>query len=144
MKGSQTSGQHMGTPWNKKKHPSWIPYAGWENAQSVQSYNLGNGWLLWRSLNTWQLCFVFGHYRSPTLPFVLFTFLLILLLLYRDSSPQNINSTSFIQPQIVPNLNKLLCSVENTKLCFEECGELNSSGAPLASIVGFFLYYGRQ
>ncbi len=51
--------------------------------------------------------------------------------------------SSFIHPQVVPNLYEFLCSAEHKGRYSEECGKQSSSGAPLTSIV-FFSYYGSQ
>ncbi len=48
--------------------------------------------------------------------------------------------SSFTHPQLVPNLNECLCSAEHKGRYSEECGKQCSSGAPLTSIVFFFLY----
>jgi len=49
----------------------------------------------------------------------------------------------FTHPQVVPNLYTFLSSNEHKGRYFEDYGKLNSSGAPLTSIV-FFSYYGSQ
>ncbi len=47
--------------------------------------------------------------------------------------------SSFTHPQVVPNLYECLCSAEHKGRYSEECGKQSSSGAPLTSIVFFFL-----
>ncbi len=49
--------------------------------------------------------------------------------------------SSFTHPQVVPNLYECLCSVEHKGIYSEECGKQSSSGAPLTSIVFFFLLW---
>ncbi len=49
--------------------------------------------------------------------------------------------SSFTHPQVVPNLYECLCSAEHKGRYSEECGKQSSSGAPLASIVCFFLLW---
>ncbi len=49
--------------------------------------------------------------------------------------------SSFTHPQVVPNLNECVCSAEHKGRYSEECGKLSSSGAPLTSIVFFFLLW---
>ncbi len=46
--------------------------------------------------------------------------------------------SSFIHPQVVPNLYECLCSAEHKGRYSEECGKQSSSGAPLTSIVFCF------
>ncbi len=48
---------------------------------------------------------------------------------------------SFTHPQVVPNLYECLCSAEHKGNYSEECGKQSSSGAPLTSIVFFFLLW---
>ncbi len=48
---------------------------------------------------------------------------------------------SFTHPQVVPNLYECLCSAEHKGRYSEECGKQSSSGAPLTSIVFFFLLW---
>ncbi len=50
--------------------------------------------------------------------------------------------SSFTHPQVVPNLYECLCSAEHKGRYSEECGKQSSSGAPLTSIVYFFLVNG--
>ncbi len=52
--------------------------------------------------------------------------------------------SSFTHPQVVPNLYECLCSAEHKGRYSEECGKQSSSGAPLTSIVFFFLLEQRQ
>ncbi len=47
--------------------------------------------------------------------------------------------SSFTHPQVLPNLYECLCSAEHKGIYSEECGKQSSSGAPLISIVFFFL-----
>ncbi len=47
----------------------------------------------------------------------------------------------FTHPQVVPNLYECLCSAEHKGRYSEECGKQSSSGAPLTSIVFFFLLW---
>ncbi len=49
--------------------------------------------------------------------------------------------SSFTHPQVVPNLYERLCSAEHKGRYSEECGKQSSSGAPLTSIVFFFLLW---
>ncbi len=49
--------------------------------------------------------------------------------------------SSFTHPQVVPNLYECLCSAEHKGRYSEECGKQSSSGAPLTSIVFFFLLW---
>ncbi len=49
--------------------------------------------------------------------------------------------SSFTHPQVVPNLYQCLCSAEHKGRYSEECGKQSSSGAPLTSIVFFFLLW---
>ncbi len=49
--------------------------------------------------------------------------------------------SSFTHPQVVPNLYECLCSAEHKERYSEECGKQSSSGAPLTSIVFFFLIW---
>ncbi len=49
--------------------------------------------------------------------------------------------SSFTHPQVVPNLYECLCSAEHRGRYSEECGKQSSSGAPLTSIVFFFLLW---
>ncbi len=49
--------------------------------------------------------------------------------------------SSFTLPQVVPNLYECLCSAEHKGRYSEECGKQSSSGAPLTSIVYFFLLW---
>ncbi len=49
--------------------------------------------------------------------------------------------SSFTHPQVVPNLYECLCSADHKGRYSEECGKLSSSGAPLTSIVFFFLLW---
>ncbi len=49
--------------------------------------------------------------------------------------------SSFTHPQVVPNLYEFLCSAEHKGRYSEECGKQISSGAPLTSIVFFFLLW---
>ncbi len=49
--------------------------------------------------------------------------------------------SSFTHPQLVPNLYGCLCSAEHKGRYSEECGKQSSSGAPLTSIVFFFLLW---
>ncbi len=48
---------------------------------------------------------------------------------------------SFTHPQVVPNLYECLCSAEHKGRYSEECGKQSSSGAPMTSIVLFFLLW---
>ncbi len=48
---------------------------------------------------------------------------------------------SFTHPQVVLNLYEFLCSAEHKGRYSEECGKQSSSGAPLTSIVFFFLLW---
>ncbi len=48
---------------------------------------------------------------------------------------------SFTHPQVVPNLYEFLCSAGHKGRYSEECGKQSSSGAPLTSIVFFFLLW---
>ncbi len=49
--------------------------------------------------------------------------------------------SSFTHSQVVPNLYECLCSAEHKGRYSEECGKQSSSGAPLTSIVFFFLLW---
>ncbi len=49
--------------------------------------------------------------------------------------------SSFTHPQVVPNLYECVCSAEHKARYSEECGKQSSSGAPLTSIVFFFLLW---
>ncbi len=49
--------------------------------------------------------------------------------------------SSFTPPQVVPNLYECVCSAEHKGRYSEECGKQSSSGAPLTSIVFFFLLW---
>ncbi len=49
--------------------------------------------------------------------------------------------SSFTHPQVVPNLYECLCSAEHKGRYSEQCGKQSSSGAPLTSIVFFFLLW---
>ncbi len=49
--------------------------------------------------------------------------------------------SSFTHPQVVPDLYECLCSAEHKGRYSEECGKQSSSGAPLTSIVFFFLLW---
>ncbi len=49
--------------------------------------------------------------------------------------------SSLTHPQVVSNLYECLCSVEHKGRYSEECGKQSSSGAPLTSIVFFFLLW---
>ncbi len=49
--------------------------------------------------------------------------------------------SSFTHPQVVPNLYECLCSAEHKGRYSEECEKQSSSGAPLTSIVFFFLLW---
>ncbi len=49
--------------------------------------------------------------------------------------------SSFTHPQVIPNLYECLCSAEHKGRYSEECGKQSSSGAPLTSIVFFFLLW---
>ncbi len=49
--------------------------------------------------------------------------------------------SSFTHPQVVPNLYECVCSAEHKGRYSEECGKQSSSGAPLTSIVFFFLLW---
>ncbi len=49
--------------------------------------------------------------------------------------------SSFTHPQVVPNLYECVCSAEHKGRYSEECGKQSSSGAPLTSIVFFFLVW---
>ncbi len=49
--------------------------------------------------------------------------------------------SSFTRPQVVPNLYECRCSAEHKGRYSEECGKQSSSGAPLTSIVFFFLLW---
>ncbi len=51
--------------------------------------------------------------------------------------------SSFTHPQVVPNLYECLCSAEHKGRYSEECWKQSSSGAPLTSIVFFFLLWKR-
>ncbi len=46
--------------------------------------------------------------------------------------------SSFIHPQVVPNLYECVCSAEHKGRYSEECEKQSSYGAPLTSIVLFF------
>ncbi len=54
--------------------------------------------------------------------------------------PKMIILSSFTLSQVVPNMYECLCSAEHKGRYSEECGKQSSSGAPLTSIVFFFLY----
>ncbi len=49
--------------------------------------------------------------------------------------------SSFTHPRVVPNLYECVCSAEHKGRYSEECGKQSSSGAPLTSIVFFFLLW---
>ncbi len=49
--------------------------------------------------------------------------------------------SSFTHPQVVPNLYECVCYAEHKGRYSEECGKQSSSGAPLTSIVYFFLLW---
>ncbi len=49
--------------------------------------------------------------------------------------------SSFTHPQIVPNLYECICSAEHKGRYSEECEKQSISGAPLTSIVFFFLLW---
>ncbi len=49
--------------------------------------------------------------------------------------------SSFTHPQVVPDLYECICSAEHKGRYSEECGKQSSSGAPLTSIVFFFLLW---
>ncbi len=49
--------------------------------------------------------------------------------------------SSFTHPQVVSNLYACLCSAQHKGRYSEECGKQSSSGAPLTSIVFFFLLW---
>ncbi len=49
--------------------------------------------------------------------------------------------SSFTHPQVVPNLYECLCSAEHKGRYSEEYGKQSSSGAPLTSIVLYFLLW---
>ncbi len=49
--------------------------------------------------------------------------------------------SSFTHSQVVPNLYECLCSAEHRGRYSEECRKQSSSGAPLISIVFFFLLW---
>ncbi len=49
--------------------------------------------------------------------------------------------SSYTHPQLVPNLYECLCSAEHKGRYSEECGKQSSSGAPLITIVFFFLLF---
>ncbi len=46
--------------------------------------------------------------------------------------------SSFIHPQVVPNLCEFLCSAEHKGSYSEECEKQSSYGAPITSILLFF------
>ncbi len=49
--------------------------------------------------------------------------------------------SSFTHPQVVPNLYECLCSAEHKGRYSKECGKQSRSGAPLTSIVFYFLLW---
>ncbi len=55
--------------------------------------------------------------------------------------PKMKSLSSFSHPQVVTNLYECLCSAEHKGRYSEECGKQSNSGAPLTSIVFFFLLW---
>ncbi len=76
-------------------------------------------------------------YKAPTHPF----YTVVMILLKGKVHPKMKILSSFTHPQVVPNLYKCLCSAEHKGRYSEECGKQSSSGAPLTSIVFFFLLW---
>ncbi len=110
-----------------------------------------------------QRCFVVREGQTACFPFILFFFLRHPTLAHPSFLPSGLLwivvlsgiipvlkgivhpkmkiLSSFTHPQVVPNLYECRCSAEHKGRYSEECGKQSSSGAPLTSIVFFFLLW---
>ncbi len=85
--------------------------------------------------------YINAHTYSLYLKKNIYTYLHVYIYIKGIVHPKMKILSSFTHPQVVPNLYQCLCSAEHKGRYSEECGKQSSSGAPLTSIVFFFLLW---